>query len=59
MGTSLIFIFILFAAVLLFTRNVRKISRNIKLGKDIEIKDNKKRQSECLNRVIVDAFFFD
>lgn len=42
MGTSLIFIFILFAAVLLFTRNVRKISRNIKLGKDIEIKDNKK-----------------
>jgi len=42
MKTSIIFILLLLTAILLFTRNVRKISRNINLGKDLKIDDNKK-----------------
>ncbi len=42
MATSIIFVFILSLAILLFTINVRRISSNINLGKDIDITDNKK-----------------
>lgn len=41
METSILFLLILLAAIILFTRNVRRITRNIKLGKELEINDNK------------------
>lgn len=44
MVNSIIFILLFVAAVAFFSRNVKKISRNIKLGKDIEIKDNPKKR---------------
>ena len=41
MLTSIIFILILSVATVVFYRKVRKITRSIKLGKDITINDNK------------------
>jgi len=41
MFTSIIFIIIFLVATVVFYRKVRKISQSIKLGKDIEITDNK------------------
>jgi heterodisulfide reductase subunit C len=40
MISSIIFVLLFVVAIAFFTRNVRKIIRNIKLGKDHEIKDN-------------------
>jgi len=40
MISTIVFILMLAVAIAFFTRNVRKISRNIKLGKDINRKDN-------------------
>ncbi|MFP4024938.1 MAG: 4Fe-4S dicluster domain-containing protein [Thiohalospira sp.] len=44
MVNSIIFILLLIAAVAFFSKNIKKISRNIKLGKDVEIKDKPKKR---------------
>ena len=44
MISSIIFVLLLVAAVAFFSWNIKKISRNIKLGKDVEIKDNRKKR---------------
>ncbi|MBK8499144.1 MAG: (Fe-S)-binding protein [Flavobacteriales bacterium] len=45
------FVVVLVAAVLLFTRNVRRISRNIKLGKDEDRTDRKGERWALMTRV--------
>ena len=43
MINSIVFILLFVVAVAFFWRNVKKISRNIKLGKDLDRKDNPKK----------------
>ena len=50
---SILFILLWVAAIALFTWNVKKISRNIKLGKDIDIKDNRKKRWGLVLKVAV------
>ncbi len=49
---------ILFAIALLvgvgfFTRNVKKLSRNIKLGKDVDVSDNRHQRWQNMVRIAV------
>lgn len=53
MINSIIFILLWAAAIAFFTWNVKKISRNIKLGKDIDIKDNKKKRWNLVLKVAI------
>ncbi len=48
---NIIFIVVLLAAVVLFARNVGKIRRNIKLGKDVDRSDNKPERWKTMIRV--------
>lgn len=49
----IIFILSLVATVFFFTRKIKSISRNIKLGKDIEIKDNKAKRWKLMAWVAI------
>lgn len=51
MIANIIFIIILAAGVFLFTKNVRKVIRNINLGRDIKINDNKPERWKTMFRV--------
>lgn len=48
---NILFIGLIIAATLFFTKNVKKISRNINLGKDIDRKDNPMKRLTLLMRV--------
>ncbi len=48
-----IFLFLLIAAVYLFYLNVKKIVRNIKLGREVSIKDNKAKRWRLMSRVAI------
>ena len=50
---SIIFVLLLIAAITFFSWNVKKISRNIKLGRDIDIKDNRKKRWGLVFRVAI------
>jgi heterodisulfide reductase subunit C/large-conductance mechanosensitive channel len=49
--TNIIFIIIVAAAAFLFTKNVRRIARNINLGKDVDLSDNKPLRWKTMARV--------
>ncbi|MEO8150919.1 MAG: (Fe-S)-binding protein [Bacteroidia bacterium] len=51
MIASIIFIIILAAAIFLFTKNVRTITRNINLGRDVVINDRKSERWAVMTRV--------
>lgn len=51
MISSIIFIVILLASVLLFAKNVKKIIRNINLGKDLDRSDRKNERFSLMARV--------
>jgi heterodisulfide reductase subunit C len=51
MVSQLIFIIILVAGTILFTKNVRKIIRNIRLGKELDRSDRKKERWMTMTRV--------
>ena len=51
MIASIVFIVLFAAAVLLFTKNVRKVSRYIKLGKDLDRNDQKPLRWKTMARV--------
>ncbi len=53
MVSSIIFVIVLAAAIIFFTRNVKIIARNINIGKDIDIKDNKARRWKTMLRVAI------
>jgi heterodisulfide reductase subunit C len=53
MINSIVFILLWVGAIAFFTWNVKKISRNIKLGKDIDIKDNKKKRWGLVLKVAI------
>lgn len=53
MISSIIFIIVFIAAVLFFARNVKIISRNIKLGKDSDINDNKPERWKTMFKVAI------
>lgn len=53
MINSIIFILLWIGAIGFFTWNVKKISRNIKLGRDIVIKDNKKKRWGLVLKVAI------
>jgi heterodisulfide reductase subunit C len=53
MINALVFVLLFAVAIAFFTRNVRKIIRNIKLGKDIEIKDRPKQRWWLVFRVAI------
>lgn len=53
MISSIIFILVLIAAIVLFTMKVRSISSDIKLGKDLEINDNKPTRWKLMARVAI------
>jgi heterodisulfide reductase subunit C len=53
MISSIIFIIVLIAAIAVFTIKVRKISSEIKLGKVIEIKDNKSARWKLMAKVAI------
>ncbi|MFC2117967.1 4Fe-4S dicluster domain-containing protein [Bacteroidota bacterium] len=53
MIASITFILVFILAVLLFTKAVRRISQNIKLGKDVEIKDNKRERWKMMFLVAI------
>ncbi len=50
---NLIFIVVLLVTIVIFTIKVRSISRNIKLGKELEIKDNKPERWKLMARVAI------
>jgi heterodisulfide reductase subunit C len=49
--SSIVFLVILVAAIALFTRNVRKIARNIRLGRDTDRSDHKGQRWGVMARV--------
>lgn len=53
MVTQIIFVIILIAAILFFRRNVKIIIRNINLGKDLDISDNKSERWKTMIRVAI------
>lgn len=53
MINSIIFILLWVAAIAFFAWNIKKISRNIKLGRDIKIKDQKKKRWGLVLKVAV------
>ena len=48
---NILFIGLLIAATFLFTKNAKKISRNINLGKDIDRKDNPMKRLSLMIKV--------
>ncbi|MBW1296917.1 (Fe-S)-binding protein [Aquimarina litoralis] len=48
---NIIFVIILIAGIGYFTKNVRKLIRNIKLGKDVDRTDNKKERFNNMARI--------
>ena len=50
---NIIFVVVLLATIVIFTIKVRSISRNIKLGKELEIKDNKSKRWKLMARVAI------
>ena len=53
MISNVIFVIILIATILFFYRNVRIIARNIKLGRDVEIKNNKAKRWKLMFKVAI------
>lgn len=53
MISSIIFIVLLAAGVFLFTKNVRKIIRNINLGRDLKIDDHKAERWKMMSMVAI------
>ena len=53
MISTIVFALLLVLAVAFFTRNILKITRNIKLGRDINIKDNPKKRWWLVLRVAI------
>ncbi len=53
MVSQIIFVIILIAAILFFRRNVKIIIRNINLGKDLDISDNKAERWKTMFRVAI------
>jgi len=53
MISTIVFALLLALAVAFFTRNILKITRNIKLGRDINIKDNPKKRWWLVLRVAI------
>lgn len=53
MVSSIIFVLVFAAAVVFFTRNVKIIARNIKLGKDLDISDNKSERWKTMFKVAI------
>ncbi len=53
MINSIVFILLWAGAIAFFAWNVKKISRNIKLGKDVDIKDNKKKRWGLVLKVAI------
>ena len=53
MISNVIFVIILFATILFFYRNVRIIARNIKLGRNVEIKNNKAKRWKLMFKVAI------
>ena len=50
---SIAFIALLIVTIFVFTRKVRSISRNINLGKELEIKDNKPKRWALMVKVAI------
>jgi len=50
---NILFVVLLAGAIAFFTWNIKKISRNINLGRDIEIKDNKRKRWWLVFKVAV------
>jgi Fe-S oxidoreductase len=53
MISNIIFVLILICTILFFYRNVRIIARNIKLGRDVELKDNKTKRWRLMFKVAI------
>ncbi len=53
MISNIIFVVVLIVAIFIFTKKVRSISGNIKLGKDLEIKDNRLKRWKLMARVAI------
>jgi heterodisulfide reductase subunit C len=51
MLSSIVFIVLFLAAVGFFTRNVRRLVRNIKLGRDVKVDDNKPQRMQNMLRI--------
>ncbi len=50
---NIIFILIAIAAIIFFTKNVRTIARNINLGKDVDLNDNKSQRWKKMIKVAI------
>ena len=50
---SIVFAVVLIATIIVFTGKVRSVSRNIRLGKSLEIKDNKPRRWALMVKVAI------
>ncbi|MBN2524013.1 MAG: (Fe-S)-binding protein [Bacteroidales bacterium] len=50
---NMIFVVVLIGTIFIFTGKIRSISRNIKLGKDLEIKDNKLKRWKLMAKVAI------
>lgn len=50
---NIIFVVVLLATIVVFTIKVRSISQNIKLGKELEINDNKSKRWKLMARVAI------
>ncbi len=50
---NILFVIVLIATISIFSKKVRSISRNIKLGKKLEIKDNKSKRWKLMTRVAI------
>lgn len=48
---NILFVIALIAGIGFFTRNVKKLSRNIKLGKDVDVSDNKPQRWQNMVRI--------
>ncbi|MBO0323578.1 (Fe-S)-binding protein [Muricauda sp. CAU 1633] len=48
---NILFVIALIAGIGFFTRNVKKLSRNIKLGKDVDVSDNKPQRWRNMVRI--------
>ncbi|RYC51449.1 (Fe-S)-binding protein [Flagellimonas olearia] len=48
---NILFLIALIAGIGFFTRNVKKLSRNIKLGKDVDVSDNKSQRWQNMMRI--------
>jgi len=48
---NILFLIALIAGIGFFTRNVKKLSRNIKLGKDVDVSDNKSQRWQNMLRI--------